>query len=100
MANTIAKSSTVQPKVPRFNRPALCFFLFFYFFRKRKGKQCAGFFQGIRSIVDTNYTANNNNNNNIRTMMQTSTSVYSALAPTKATQQVSSIECQDGRGSF
>ena len=52
MANTIAKSSAVQPKVPRFNRPALCFFLFFlffYFFRKRKGKQCAGFFQGIRS---------------------------------------------------
>ena len=52
MANTIAKSSTVQPKVPRFNRPALCFFLFFlffYFFRKRKGKQCAGFLQGIKN---------------------------------------------------
>jgi hypothetical protein len=36
MANTIAKSSTVQPKVPRFNRPALSvislFFFIFLFF--------------------------------------------------------------------
>jgi hypothetical protein len=33
MANIIAKKSTVQPKSLRFDRPALCFFLFFCFFR-------------------------------------------------------------------
>jgi len=35
--------STVQ-FIP-WKNPAHC--LFFYFFRKRKGKHCAGFFQGI-----------------------------------------------------
>ena len=53
--SVVKKWLTPLQKVPRFN-PKLhgltvqlsVFFCFFYFFRKRKGKQCAGFFhQGI-----------------------------------------------------
>jgi hypothetical protein len=39
MANTIAKSCTVQTKVARFNRPALSclsFFFLYFVFRKEK----------------------------------------------------------------
>jgi len=55
MANTIAKSSTVQPKVPRFNRPALSvislfFFIFLFFSHQQtdgRGKTVRWIFPGV-----------------------------------------------------
>ena len=51
MANTIAKSCTVQPKVARFDRPALCFFYFFIFFAKGKENSVLDFSRGIPRIA-------------------------------------------------